>query len=192
MDKKKSPKRRSVRLKAEDIALWEQMTRDVKLLDGREYMGVQADEGDVEVVMEEISFAEVRPVSPVAGKSKIAAEKQGTDLDRRTYERLRKGQIRPEGRLDLHGLNQAQAHDALTGFIKRSSASGLRCVLVITGKGRPDDRGAAYEVAVGVLRQRVPEWLGNSDLKGAVLQVLSAQPKDGGAGAYYVYLRRNK
>jgi DNA-nicking Smr family endonuclease len=102
--------------------------------------------------------------------------------DRRTTVRLRRGQIRPEARLDLHGLTQAEAHAALASFIRRARAAGHRCVLVVTGKG---------SVATGgVLRREVPRWLELPELSGAILGIAPAQARDGGSGALYVLLRR--
>jgi DNA-nicking Smr family endonuclease len=102
--------------------------------------------------------------------------------DRRTTVRLRRGQIRPEARLDLHGLTQAEAHAALASFIRGARGAGRRCVLVVTGKG---------SVATGgVLRREVPRWLELPELRGAILGVTPAHAKDGGSGALYVLLRR--
>jgi DNA-nicking Smr family endonuclease len=102
--------------------------------------------------------------------------------DRRTSVRLRRGQIRPEARLDLHGLTQVEAHRALAAFIRGARAAGRRCVLVVTGKG---------SVATGgVLRREVPRWLELPELRGAILGVTAAHAKDGGSGALYVLLRR--
>lgn len=206
MDEKKPKKSRSDRLKAADVALWEQMTRDVARLEGREYVCVQAEDaavtalsegGDADICDEGAEAALlIESVMAMRGDASAAGglpKKRGRDLDRRTYERLRKGQIRPEARIDLHGMNQEQAHSALGGFIRRCYAGGMRCVLVITGKGRPDQGGGqSYDVPVGVLRQRVPEWFCEGDLADMVLQFMPAQPKDGGTGAFYVYLRRSK
>ncbi|MHA1571809.1 MAG: Smr/MutS family protein, partial [Alphaproteobacteria bacterium] len=55
--------------------------------------------------------------------------------DRRTAERLRRGRMAVEARLDLHGRTQDQAHRELLSFIRRTAAAGMRCVLVVTGKG---------------------------------------------------------
>jgi DNA-nicking Smr family endonuclease len=109
------------------------------------------------------------------------APRQAPGLDRRTAERLRKGQIAVEARLDLHGHTQAEAHRALVGFVAGSAAAGRRCVLVITGKGT---RGA------GVLRASVPAWLNDPALRPKVLAFAPARPRDGGEGALYVLLRR--
>ena len=107
------------------------------------------------------------------------------DVDTRTLDRLRRGQLRPEGRLDLHGMTQAEAHGALEKFIPRAQGAGRRCVIVITGKGSVSAGG-------GVLRNAVPGWLNAPSLRPSVLAFAEAVPRDGGAGALYVLLRRKR
>jgi DNA-nicking Smr family endonuclease len=104
-----------------------------------------------------------------------------TGIDRATAERLKRGRMRTEARLDLHGMTQAEAHRALAGFIAGSRAGGRRCLLVITGHGR---------MSGGVLKAAVPRWLGEPDLRRHVLAIAPAQPEAGGTGALYVLLRR--
>ncbi|GAB4192799.1 MAG: Smr/MutS family protein [Thalassobaculales bacterium] len=110
-------------------------------------------------------------------------------LDRRSQERLRRGQYPIEGRLDLHGRTQASAHQSLIAFVHAAQARGARCVLVITGKGG-DANGHSQSAGRGVLRGLVPRWLREAELRGAVLAFSPAQPKDGGDGALYLLLRR--
>ncbi|WP_366935286.1 Smr/MutS family protein [Amaricoccus sp.] len=111
-------------------------------------------------------------------------------MDRRRFERLRRGRLDPEARLDLHGMTLERAHGALTGFVLGAQASGLRLVLVITGKGREGDPLTPHRR--GALRHAVPHWLAAPPLAGRVLQVAPAHFRHGGGGAYYIYLRRNR
>jgi DNA-nicking Smr family endonuclease len=104
-------------------------------------------------------------------------------IDRATSERLKRGKLVVEARLDLHGLTQDEAHRAVAGFVGGSRASGLRCVLVITGRGA---------VGGGILRQAVPRWLDEPGLRRHLLAIAPAQPRDGGAGALYLLLRRSE
>src|SRR5690606_22113463 len=78
------------------------------------------------------------PPSPAAAEKPptgTAGERRGRGLDRRTAERLRRGELPIAARLDLHGMTQEEAHRALVRFLARAQAAGQRCVLVITGKG---------------------------------------------------------
>jgi len=106
-------------------------------------------------------------------------------LDARTMGRLRRGRIRPEGRLDLHGMIQTDAHGALTSYIEGAAAAGKRCIVVITGKGRVSEGG-------GVLRRQLPGWLNGPLVRPYIIGFAEAQPRDGGAGAMYVLLRRRR
>ncbi len=108
---------------------------------------------------------------------------RATDLDARTMERLRRGRVRPEARLDLHGMTQDEAHRAVAGFIAASRSAGRRCVILITGRGRAKLGG-------GILREQTPRWLNLQPTRGNILGFAEAQPKDGGAGALYVLLKK--
>lgn len=112
------------------------------------------------------------------------------NMDRKTHTRMKRGKLKPEARIDLHGMTMDRAHPALTGFIMRSASEGRRLVLVITGKGKDRDEDGPIPVRRGVLRHNVPHWLSVPPLSPLVLQVTPAHVSHGGGGAYYVYLRR--
>lgn len=112
-------------------------------------------------------------------------------VDRRTADRLRRGQLPIQARLDLHGMTQDEAHAALSDFVPEARAAGLRTVIVVTGKGRRAGEGSGL-TARGVLWQMVPRWLNGADLRPHVLAFAHAQPRDGGDGALYVLLRRTR
>lgn len=123
------------------------------------------------------SIAEQVSASPVA-------------MDKKAFRRLKRGQTKPEARLDLHGMTVSAAHGALTSFIHSAHGSGKRLVLVITGKGRASHDDGPIPARVGVLRHQVPQWLGAPPLSALVLQVTQAHQRHGGGGALYIYLRR--
>ncbi|WP_071794998.1 Smr/MutS family protein [Natronohydrobacter thiooxidans] len=111
-------------------------------------------------------------------------------MDKRRFQRLSRGKLDPEARIDLHGMTLAQAHGALNGFILRAHAAGLRLVLVITGKGKTVADDGPIPRRQGALKHDVPQWLRMAPLGPVVLEIREAHIKHGGAGAYYVYLRR--
>ncbi len=113
-------------------------------------------------------------------------------MDRKAFGKLRRGKLKPDARIDLHGMTMAQAHPVLTGFILRSASAGHRLVLVITGKGKDRDDGGPIPTKFGVLRHQVPQWLSMPPLGGLVMQVSQSHIRHGGQGAYYVYLRRSR
>lgn len=137
-----------------------------------------------------------RKPRPVAAQPRVTTTHKPTlaelthdrlsDLDKRTGQKLVRGKLPLEGRIDLHGMTQDQAHRHLARFIETSAEVGKRCVLVITGKG------AKAGGEVGVLRAAVPRWLNGADLRPLVLAIRYAQAKDGGEGALYVLLKRRR
>jgi DNA-nicking Smr family endonuclease len=138
----------------------------------------------------------ISPPAPSAGLQKPRRAAAG--LDGNTAERLRRGQLDPEARLDLHGMTESTAHRALVTFLRAASARGLRLVLIVTGKGgklaAPD---APFDLeldgrARGVLNAMTPRWLAEPELAGFVADVRSSHRRHGGAGALYVYLRKSK
>ncbi len=106
-------------------------------------------------------------------------------LDKRTGERLKRGKLEVEGRLDMHGMSQATAYRALKRFLLDKQAAGKRCVVVITGKGSRDG-------GMGVLKEAVPRWLNEPSLRKHVLGFDYALPRLGGTGALYILLRRKR
>jgi len=113
-------------------------------------------------------------------------------MDHKAYGKLRRGKIKPEARIDLHGMTLAQAQPALIGFILRAQGQGKRLVLVITGKGKTTRDDGPIPVRRGILRHAVPQWLRSAPLAQSVLQISEAHAKHGGSGALYVYLRRHR
>lgn len=113
-------------------------------------------------------------------------------MDMKAHRKMTRGRLTPEARLDLHGMTLAEAHPELIRFILRAQDTGLRLVLVITGKGRLGADEGPIPTRHGLLRHQVPHWLHQMPLAPAVLQVAQAHLKHGGAGAYYVYLRRGR
>jgi len=118
--------------------------------------------------------------------------KVASNMDRKNFERLKKGKKSIDGRLDLHGMTLAHAHPSLIRFVREKHAEGARLLLVITGKGRGSRDLDFMTDRRGVLKHQVPQWLSMPPLGPLVLQVVQAAPKDGGTGAYYVYLRRQR
>jgi DNA-nicking Smr family endonuclease len=98
---------------------------------------------------------------------------------------LRRGRIRPQAEVDLHGLRSDAAGRHLLRELCLAAANGLRCVIVIHGKGlRSSGRP--------VLRAQLPRWLADPELEGCVLAFAPACEADGGNGATYVLLRRER
>jgi DNA-nicking Smr family endonuclease len=180
--------------------LWEQVTQGVKPLKRRSPRLPPEPEAVA-------TAAKTGPCADRSGSSRPAADRRSSSpapvrnapaappelapgvaagLDKRTLARLRRGLIAPQGRIDLHNLTQSEAHGALTTFIAKARAADKRCVLVITGKG------TRSEGAIGVLRANVPHWLNQPPNRPHILAFSYAAAADGGEGALYVLLRRQR
>lgn len=107
-------------------------------------------------------------------------------LDPRLLTRLRKAEFAVQAHLDLHGMVLEAAKQALTAFVLGAVQKGLRTVLIVHGRGRGSPGGRP------VLKHAVVTWLSQRALAGYVLAFASARLADGGAGAMYVLLRRQR
>ena len=118
---------------------------------------------------------------PPASKpaSVVGTDLYGIEPGRRR--RIVRGRDEIAGRLDLHGLDQDRARATLIGVLQRAQAEGAGAVLGSTGKGAGGQ---------GVLRRRVPEWLGDPALRAVVAGLSSAELRHGGDGALYIALKR--
>ncbi len=148
------------------------------------------------------SFAESRPLLKSAldvpqPKTSARVVEGGTGIDGNTEERLRRGQIDPEARLDLHGLTESVAHRTLLTFLKGAMARRHKLVLVVTGKGRSQAEDAPFDMELnmrsrGILKAAVPRWLNEKEFAGLVAGTRAAHKKHGGEGAMYIYLRKGR
>lgn len=129
--------------------------------------------------------------------SKRSVQHHDTGLDGNTEDRLRRGLLLPQAKLDLHGLTQRDAHDALVTFLRAAALRRLRLVLIVTGKGgetgtvRDHSLHTGLEISQrGVLRTLTPRWLKEPGPARLIARVREAHRRHGGAGALYVYLRK--
>lgn len=168
-------------LSHEDRVLWGRIARSVTPLKGRaaaeEEEEVRA--GERQAAKEPVTGSSVAPV-PAARRPDPARQHP---IDGQTREKLKKGRLPIEGKVDLHGLTQSEAHGLLLGFLHRAHADGRRHVLVVTGKG-------ASLGSEGALRRAVPAWLATPPFRPLVGGYEEAARNHGGAGALYVRLRR--
>ena len=107
-------------------------------------------------------------------------------IDPRLVSQLRRGEFAVQAHFDMHGMIQGAAKEALKEFIIASVRKGLRTVLVVHGRGLRSPGGHS------VLKHASAGWLSHGAIGGHVLAFTSARPADGGAGATYVLLKREK
>jgi DNA-nicking Smr family endonuclease len=194
------PRRRH--LSPEEAELWRSVARTTRPMHSHPILPVPQTEG---LVPETPPLMQAKPrLSPfVLGESHREPERRDLvpglsntqsqaplRMDARTHAKMVRGKLRPEARIDLHGMTLAEAHPELIRFILNAQTQGLRLVLVITGKGKGRDDPGPIPQRTGALRHQVPRWLSLPPIGPAVQQVAEAHLKHGGSGAYYVYLRR--
>jgi DNA-nicking Smr family endonuclease len=184
-------------LTREELALWRHVTADVT---PREKKLVCQEE--LEPSPE--TSAKSHPPQPKPGnsdqkggpdpQSKLKAPEPPLNpivpLDRRLKRKLFSGKAHVDDKIDLHGMTQARAHQALNDFLWRAANSGAKLVLVVTGKGNASNFCDHHAEDRGVLRRQAPHWLRSSALRAIVLSVEEAGRPHGGSGALYVRLRR--
>ena len=193
--------RRRRALTADEIALWTHVTKEVDPLVTRRRAGRAATmppEPDPPAGPADAARPPPPPMPKKPGRARPAPAPEAprpppltplAPLDRHERRRLARGTRAIDGRIDLHGMRQAEAHGALRGFLAHAQLQGFAVVLVITGKGRDGAPGLAGEER-GVLRRVVPQWLRMAALRPLVVGFEEAHQGHGGGGALYVRLRR--
>ena len=167
-------------LSDEDRILWSQVARTARPLKGRAPPATP--EPLQAPTMVEAALPSLDRVPAPVRQTKPAPV---ATIDRPTLDRLAKGRVPIEGRVDLHGLKQDEAYALLHAFLHRAHAGGMRYVLIITGKGSSSGGD-------GVLKRAVPGWLATPSFRTVVASHDHAARNHGGSGALYVRLRRNR
>ena len=143
----------------------------------------------------EEDFKQSRPLKATMSKAPPRRKSAGavpSGVNGATAEKLRRGLMEPDARIDLHGMTQGAAHRTLFTWLAAAHRRGHRLVLVITGKGNPkNDENAPWMMSDhGVLKQMVPRWLNEAGLATLIAYARPAHARHGGDGALYVYLRK--
>jgi DNA-nicking Smr family endonuclease len=119
------------------------------------------------------------PVSTLPLKSTVYSERAIPGIGGHRAAHVRKGRLKPEAKLDLHGYRQEAAYRAMQRFVMHAHGMGQRVVLIVTGKS-------------GALRDMLPRWLSESEFRNLVVGISSAHAKHGGTGAFYVALKKHR
>ncbi len=164
-------------LKDEEKELWNEFSRSTKPL--RSQNKINKNPSTVKTTKQKnhdlnkntTNVTNVRLNTKIIKDAKLAPSLR---MDGKLHNKLKQGKLRPQAKLDLHGLNLAQAQPALTNFVLDSYDKGLRLVLVITGKGRNTENNDIIPRRVGVLKTNVPNWLANEPVNSKILQTTEA------------------
>jgi len=169
-------------LSAEEAALWEKVTREVRAFRVRPMRDPESAEEPAPARL----ATPPRPVSPPAPRP-LARPVPGTTLDGSWDRRLARGEAAPDVTIDLHGHRLQTAYDEVDAGLARAILRGARLVLLITGK---PPTGETPPIQRGAIRAAVGDWLHASRHARHIAAVRSAAPRHGGAGALYIVLRR--
>lgn len=139
------------------------------------------------------------PTAPVRPTAKLPPPRRthsAATLDGHWDRRLRKGLVRPDLSIDLHGHTLASAQALLDDAIGRALLRGARVLLVVAGRLRPGaDRLPTMHGDPrprGAIRASLPDWLAYSPHADQIVALRPAHVSHGGAGAVYVILRRGR
>lgn len=172
----------SKRLSEEDRVLWTLVARSATPIKGRRALELPLP-AEPKPEPKAAEPATAGPLTPRPAAPQPRKEPPPRHLDAVTMDKLAKGRLPIEGRVDLHGLTQEQAHPLLLSFLRRAQAAGVRYVMVITGKGPGGE---------GVLRRAVPAWLATPPFRALVSSHDIAARHHGGSGALYLRVRKLK
>ena len=97
--------------------------------------------------------------------------------------------------IDLHGYTLDEANKTIEEFINVSFLENVNKLIIITGKGlhSENEKNPYVSKDLGILKYSVPEFIiNNKNLMGKINEITDAKIDDGGGGAFYIYLKKNK
>ena len=97
--------------------------------------------------------------------------------------------------IDLHGYTLEQANKVIEEFVKKSYLDGVNKLIVVTGKGlhSQNEKDPYVSKDLSILKYSVPEFLStNKSLMNIIYEIKDANIEDGGEGAFYIFLKKNK
>jgi len=171
----------------EDIEAWKEATRNVRRflhLPDWDFSELQEDIAkpvSENVPHETISINSKQPKLSSPAYYPDLIEGEAGRMDANSFSALKKGKMKFNIVEDLHGMNVVDARMYFYELIKLAHASKKRSILLITGKGF---------LSPSKIRASLNNWINDPDLKPLILTYCRAQPKDGGDGAFYIYLAK--
>ena len=96
--------------------------------------------------------------------------------------------------IDLHGFTLEEANKVIEQFINESYLENIKKLIVVTGKGlhSQNDKDPYLSKDLSILKYSVPDFIeGNQELMKKILEIKDADIKDGGTGAFYIYLKKS-
>ena len=96
--------------------------------------------------------------------------------------------------IDLHGYTLEEANQAVENFVNKSFENNISKLIIVTGKGLHSDNTSDPYVSknLSILKHSVPEFIkNNQELMMKIYDIKDADIKDGGDGAFYIFLKKN-
>ena len=97
--------------------------------------------------------------------------------------------------IDLHGFTLDEANKTIENFINKAFSENINKLIIVTGKGlhSKNEKDPYVSKELGILKYSVPEFISNNaSLMSMINEITDAKIEDGGAGAFYIYLKKNK
>lgn len=199
--------RKKRQLTPEENHLWQRLTKTVRPIDPRQSAGADGDlvpgpaeQPEAKTTSTKTTSARqhTRPRKSMVQRSVVGSTPSPVPRpqpvseagDPRQAKRVSRGRRQIDATLDLHGLTQEQAYVTLSRFLDQARMMGYATVLVITGKGAPEDMDqSSFSVSRGILRRRFLDWT-DGPFRAHISSIRQSHQKHGGAGAFYVFLKR--
>ena len=112
-------------------------------------------------------------------------------LEKNTLKKIKRGRLKIESRLDLHGFTVEESKEKVFNFILSNYKSKKRLLLLITGKGQRLSVSEGWR-GTGKLKENVPLWLKSVQLSKYILWFDFANRENGGEGALMIYPKKSK
>ena len=106
-----------------------------------------------------------------------------------------KDKVTKTSEIDLHGFTLDEANKTIENFINKAFSENINKLIIVTGKGlhSENEKDPYVSKDLGILKYSVPEFISNSEnLMKMINEITDAKIEDGGAGAFYIYLKKNK
>ena len=106
-----------------------------------------------------------------------------------------KNKIEKRRTIDLHGFTLEQANKTIESFINKSFKDEVSKLIVVTGKGlhSKNESNPFVSKKLSILKYSIPEFIKSNDiLMKKIIEIKDADIKDGGSGAFYIYLKKLK
>ena len=97
--------------------------------------------------------------------------------------------------IDLHGFTLEEANKSIESFIMKSYQENINKLIVVTGKGihSQNEKDPYVSKDLSILKYSVPEFIfNNQNLNNLINEITDAKIEDGGSGAFYIFLKKNK